>query len=59
MEELNEEVCSKADEGVTKEDVRRLIDKRELVEWSYETAAKLLKGSPMPTPGEKKTTADL
>lgn len=59
MEELNEEVCCKADEGVSKEDVRTLIDKRQLVEWSYETAKKLLKGTPTPSPTEKKTTADL
>jgi len=59
MEELNEEVCSKAEDGVSKEEVRALIDKRQLVEWSYETAKKLLKGTPSPSPTEKTTTADL
>lgn len=59
MEELNEEVCSKAEDGVTKEEIRALIDKRQLVEWSYETAKKLLKSTPSPSPTEKTTTADL
>ena len=57
MQSLNEEVCNKADDEVSKEDIRRLIDKRELTEWSFETAKRILKGA-SPTE-EKKTTADL
>ena len=57
MESLNEEVCSKADDEMSKEDIRRLIDKRKLTEWSFETAKRLFKGA-SPTE-EKTTTADL
>jgi hypothetical protein len=45
MEALSDEVASQAkpEDSITKDQVKEMIDKRKLVEWSYETAKKLIK----------------
>lgn len=62
MESMNDELADKANpelHGITKEEVKAIIDSRQLVEWSIETAKKILKAT-SPSPNTvKQTTVDL
>jgi cob(I)alamin adenosyltransferase len=63
MESMNDELAERANpetDGITKEQVNVIIDSRELVEWSLETAKKIIKKGVSPGGATvKQTTADL
>lgn len=65
MEGMSDELAESVkpeEDGVTKEQVKEVIDRRQLVEWNLETAKKIIKNGVQPqkeTPTSKSTTADL